>query len=95
MRKKSYADGSINVVSILDEYIHLRDRIANKCNKFFFAVDLRATIKIKFLKCQFLGKNSFLSLVKSCCVAKFIKGSGTKSWVTTHGLRGTLDTILF
>lgn len=30
------ADGSINVFSILDDYISLRDKVASDCDRFFF-----------------------------------------------------------
>lgn len=60
-----------------------------------FVVDLRATIKKKFLKRQPLGKTRLWSVIKSCCAAENIKGLVTKSWVTTHGLRGKSATTLF
>lgn len=36
-----------------------------------------------------------MRVVKDCCDAEGISCSGVKSWVTTHGLSGTLETILF
>lgn len=92
---QDYANGNINFFKILDEYIALRDSVAGDLDRFFLAVQLTAVDKGKFFKRQPLGKNSFLSAVKSCCNEEGIQGSGTKSWMTTHGLRGTLATILF
>ena len=33
--------------------------------------------------------------MKGACLAEGIAGSGHRNWVTTHGLRGTLATLLF
>lgn len=86
MWKKSFADGYTNFFSIHDEYIHFRRRIANDCDRFFFAADLRATIKNKFLKRQLLGKRSFLSDVKSCCAAE-----GSRGWVLSRGYNALIE----
>lgn len=61
----------------------------------FLAVNLKATHQRDFFKRQNIGKNSFLSIVKNACNAEGIQGSRRKSWITTHGLRGTLATLLF
>jgi len=36
-----------------------------------------------------------MNSVKNVCTVEGIAGSGKKGWVTTHGLRGTLATLLF
>lgn len=42
-----------------------------------------------------MGRNMFMSLVRTACSNEGICGEGSNFWVTTHGLRGTLATILF
>lgn len=89
-----YMTGSIAFYSILDEYINLQDKVAKGCDRFFLADNVRTTTKNKVFKRLLIGKNSFLSVVKDCWAEENIKSSSTKSWIITHGLRGTLATIL-
>lgn len=49
----------------------------------------------EFWKRKPLGKNSFLKIVQDCCYTKGIVCSKNRNWVTTHGLYGTLATLLF
>lgn len=92
---EDYADGSINFYKDIDEYMSIRESVAPTLDRFFLGIHGRATCRNKFFKGQAMGKNLFLRVVKHCCSDEGINGSGTKSWVTTHGLRGTLATLLF
>ena len=64
-------------------------------DRFFLAINPGATLRSLFFKRKHLGKNCFHNLVKGACLAEGIAGSGHLIWVTTHGLRDTLATLLF
>ena len=47
-----------------------------------------------FFKNQHLGRNTFSKIVKDVCASNGISGTGSKKGMTTHGLRGTVTTLL-
>lgn len=67
----------------------------NTCSDRFFLDIRHATVKEdEFFKAQNLGRNFFMKIVKFCCSLECISYSGVKTWITTHGLRGTLVILL-
>ena len=47
-----------------------------------------------FLKKTPIGKNSFSVIVKDMCKSSNISGSGVLSFMTMHGLRATMTSLL-
>ena len=92
---KDYESRCINFFKDLDDYMSLRSITEVGTERFFVAVNVKIRHRREFLKRQHLAKNSFSSVVKYVCLAEGIEGSGKKNWVTTHGPRGTLASLLF
>ena len=87
--------GSINFFQDIDLYLRLRDDLDSGTDRFFLAINHHAASQHQFFKRSAIGKNHFSKIVKDVCKREKIVGSGTRNWVTTHSLRGTLATILF
>lgn len=87
--------GSINFFELLDFYLKLWEELDPATDRFFLTVNLLATNPRDFFKRTPVGRNKFMKIVKDVCAREGIQGSGSRNWVTTHGLRGTLATILF
>lgn len=87
--------GCINFFEDIDSYLRLRSEIDPGTDRFFLGVNHRAANIRDFFKRSPIGKNTFGKIVKDACVKEGINGSGSRGWVTTHGLRGSLASILF
>lgn len=61
----------------------------------FLVINRHETVMERFLKPRDQGQNSRDKIVKEACLAENITGTGDNMYVTTHGLHGTLVTIIF
>lgn len=59
------------------------------------SVNLKGNSPRECFNRQPIGEKSFGTIVKNACIVKNICSSGTKHWVTSHGLRGIQASILF
>lgn len=78
-----------------DDYLDLQMNVNTVVDCFSLAENQRATSQQIFMIRQLLGCNSFNHIVRTVCVTEGIFGSESKTWVTTHGSRGTLSFLLF
>lgn len=62
---------------------------------FFLAIKYKGNCPQNFFKRQKLGISAFKRIFKAAFLEKGISGTGFKTWVTAHGLRGTMDYLIF
>lgn len=64
-------------------------------DRLFLEISAGAINCQKFFKSQSMDLDTFTRLFKNSCVAEKVENENLKICSTTHGLRGTLTTILF
>jgi len=90
-------DGTLNVFEEVDQYMQIRSEMPKQNPRFFLQPSRKdpSTLKpAQFFNNQPIGVNSFQSLVKNMCIAEKIRGNGVHEYVTNHGLRGTMTSLL-
>ena len=90
-------DGTLNVYKDIHEYLTIRKQMkidGKNGDRFFLQANSKGTHKSNFFRKQVIGKNSFRKIVPNLCAKVGITGTGVNDCVTTHGLRGTMITLL-
>lgn len=90
-------DGKINIYEDIKQYYDLRNKMVLKGenhDRFFTAINPRATSFESFFKCQPLGEHTLRRYIKEACEKNGITGIGPNDAVVTHSLRGTVTSLL-
>jgi len=91
-------DGALNVYEEFESYFELRKEAKITSNRFFLQTTRKKNVsglsKSQFWVDSPIGKNGFKGIVKNMCLAEGIKGNGVHDYVTTHGLRGSMSSLL-
>ena len=91
---RSSLGGLLNVYRDIDEYLKIREDMGLESDQFFLGYNAKGTELSSYFKKQHLGRNSFSKIVKTVCASLGISGTGVKHGMTTHGLKGTVTTLL-
>lgn len=67
--------------------MNLRSELEVGTERFFLSVNQNANTLNEFFKRQYLDIHSFSRMFKDVCSTEGIAGSGSKGWITTHGLQ--------
>lgn len=89
--------GLINLYAIIKEYMDFRADYWTGSDRFFIAKRTQigtGTGLHRYFKRQNLGRNSFSSIVTRVCKDAGVESDGANETVTSHGLRGTMTTLL-
>ena len=86
--------GLLNVYRDIDDYLKIREDMGLESDRFLLGYNAKGTEFSSYFEKQHLGRNSFSKIVKTVCASLGISGTGVKHGMTTHGLRGTVTTLL-
>ena len=86
--------GILNVFEDIDDYMSVRVNMSVGSDRFFLGYKASGVTMSNFFKNQHLVRNTFSKLVRDVCASNGISGTGSKKGMTTHGLRGTVTTLL-
>ena len=92
---KDQVGGRVNVFKDIEEYLQMVTSFRGEDDHFFASVNYYPKDGVFFFKDTNLGQNTIGDYVKKACIAVGVSGSGLKSHMTIHGLRGTVITRLF
>lgn len=91
----SLPDGKLNVFSLLDGYFSLKKSLGSFSNRSFLQFNSRARSVEKFFEGQFLGKKkAFGSVENQICKGAEIRCFGIQEYITAHGFRATITSLL-
>ena len=91
----SFFKGTLNVYCLIKQYFIARDRARITCSRFFLGVTSgKKEDAINFFKNQPVGRNACSTIVNTVCNALEIRGNGQGPYMTTHGLRATMISLL-
>lgn len=88
-------DGLPNIYKVIDDYVLMRNRANIYHERFFLSV--KPGVKhdtSKFFKQQPIGRYLMSTIVKDVCLSLGIQGEGAAKFMTTHGLRATMISLL-
>lgn len=95
MYDEHYENGYNKIFMDINQYMSLRSSLVVGTDRFFLAILHDVTHRKDFFKHQHVDKNTFLNLIENSCGLESIEGSGSMDWMSTHGLRDTVATLLF
>lgn len=72
----------------------LQLRTETESRRLFLQINCNRLRPEQIFKRQNLGKSFFERAVKTMCIEACVKGSGLNSYLTNHGLRGSMITYL-
>lgn len=90
-------DGQLNAFRHIEEYLDMRSEVSMKTdnnNRFFAGTNSKANEQDKFFKAQPLGEHTPRKSVQNASAENGIFGLGDRKGMVTHGLRGTVATLL-
>lgn len=86
---------SLNLYRLIKQYIDARRAKGNPCTRFFFSVRYGKNMDLsEYFKRKPLGENTCKSVVKYVCASLGIRKQGQAAYMTTHGLRATMISLL-
>ena len=91
----AFLSNTLNIYQLITEYLYMRKAAGITCTRFFLGV--RSGKKVdgrEFWRNQPLGRNTCMTVVKSVCTKLGIRGDGEADFMTTHGLRATMTSLL-
>ena len=86
--------GIINIFEDIDDYMSVRMHMLVVSDIFFLDYKASGATMSNFFKNQHLGRDTFSKIEKDMCASNGIFGTGSKKGMTTHGLPGTVTTLL-
>jgi len=93
----SVLDNTLNVYKEIDEYLRIRSKMEKKNTRFFLQPsrkDPHKLLQTEFFNNQPIGVSIFKGLVKNMCITENLTGNGVHNYVTNHGLRGPMASLL-
>lgn len=91
----SFFDGSLNVYRLIVGLVAARSTAGISCPRLFLGA--RAGLQVRvcdFFRNQQLGQNTCLTVVRNVYSKLGIRGTGEAAYMTTHGLRATMISLL-
>lgn len=85
-------DKRINLFSMIKHYMSIRPEVES--DKFFLQLNRGQVKEEKYFKAQHLGKKFFYNAVKNMCLEANITGTGVNDYVTNHGIRSSMISLL-
>lgn len=90
-----FLGGSLNVYKLIEQYKSARKVAGIDHNRFFLGIKHGKKIDVStFFKSQPMGRNTLSFVVKKVCTSLGIRGEGCSQYVTAHGLRATMISML-
>lgn len=91
----AFFDGSLNVYRLIVGFLAARSEAGITCPRFFLGAKTGHQVRVcDYFRNQPLGRNTCLTVVKDVCTKLGIRGTGEAAYMTTHGLRATMISLL-